>query len=278
MCSNPWYDDNIVDLNGEKLPIPCGHCFCCRLDFQKTAIDRMFCAWCSHEVSAFVTFTYDDEHLVFNKGFCNPTLVKDDVHRYLDKIRHQLKGVDFEYYLCGEYGDQFNRPHYHAVFFGLDYQLHEKFFCDSWKKGSVKVLPVSPASFRYVAKYLTNPVSKEFNDSHYYDFGLIPPFRKMSRGLGLSQYFKHLDELNQKGYFYLRGKRISVNRYYFNKLLHYSDVLILSREKDINDNRRRLSQEAKSFNLSLDEYKTLRVLNKENALKSKQIRQKSTLF
>lgn len=277
-CSRPFYNPDIVDFNGDPIPIPCGSCFCCRLDIQKAAIDRMFCAWKCHSVSAFVTFTYDDEHLIFQDGFRQPTLSKDDLHKYLDNIRHLLHKVKFEYYACGEYGDKFNRPHYHVLFFGLDYQLHKSFFEQSWKKGSVKVLPVQSGSFRYVAKYLSKPYSKEYNDIQYYDIGLIPPFRKMSRGLGVKVYLDHLDEIRDNGFFVFCGRRISVSRYYFNKLLAYNDRLVLAREKSIDDNRRRLSEDAKRFNLSDSYYRHFRVEQKEKVLQSQHLNQNSSYF
>lgn len=219
MCPHTFTIDGLVDRYGEPVPVPCGHCLVCRLSYQTMAIDRMFCEWSLHDVSAFVTFTYDDSHLKYNNGSFNPTLSKLDVKSYLDKIRRKLKGVYFAYYLAGEYGDKLGRPHYHAIFFGLDYQAHSKFFRDSWPHGSVKVLPVQPTAFRYVAKYIVATESPEYRDSHYFDLGIEPPFRRMSRGLGLGVYRQHIDEIVDHGYFIHRGRRISINRYYFNKLV-----------------------------------------------------------
>lgn len=276
-CSNPHFDDNIIDSFGNKIPIPCGHCFCCRLDMQRSSIDRMHCAYFSHSCSAFVTFTYDDYHLVFNDGFRQPTLSKDDAHKYLDKIKHQLKGIDFEYYLCGEYGDRFNRPHYHALFFGLDYQLHEKFFNDSWKAGEVKVLPCSPQAFRYVTKYITKPYSKEWNDKNYYDLGMIPPFRKFSRGLGLSVYLNHLDEIDRYGFFSYHGRRIFVNRYYFNKLVSYSSRTVLNREEAIIKNNALLSESAARFGMPVNKFRFFKNEELEKSLRSKALNRSSKL-
>lgn len=276
-CSKPFFLDDVIDFNGNPIPIPCGHCLSCRVDIQNTMVDRMFCAWTAHQFSSFVTFTYDDKHLPVKEGFRLPTLSKDDVHKYLDNIRHQVK-IPFEYYLCGEYGDQFNRPHYHAVFFGLDYQLHDRVF-RIWNKGSVEILPVKPSAFRYVAKYITaSPLPGAVKDAQYYDVGLIPPFRKLSRGLGLSVYLQHMDELQEQGFFILRGRRISVNRYYFNKLCHFNDRLVLSREQSINDNNRRMQLDAAALNLPLDVYKNLKIRNKEKALVSQSLRSKSSLM
>lgn len=275
-CANPTFKDDIRDVSGNLIPIPCGHCFSCRLDMQRLAIDRMHCAFHSHSCSAFVTFTYDDEHLVYKDGFLQPTLSKDDLRKYLDNIRHQVD-IPFEYYCCGEYGEQLNRPHYHALFFGLDYQLHQSVF-NKWNKGMVKVLPCTPKAFRYVSKYITKPYSKTWNDSHYYDFGLIPPFRKMSRGLGVSVFLDHLDVIKEKGFFDFMSRRIYVNRYYFNKLCTYSDRLILQRESSISDKLHQDMEMAHRLNLPLDVYRSRKIVSREKALISKSLRIKSNLY
>lgn len=276
-CAYPFYSEDVRDIEGNLIPIPCGRCFSCRLDIQRSFIDRMFCAWHSHDVAAFVTFTYDDDHLLIKDGFRQPTLSKEHVHKYLDNIRHQIK-IPFEYFLAGEYGDRLNRPHYHALFFGLDYQLHKQFFMKSWKYGSVMVLPVKQESFRYVAKYVVKPFSKDYNDKQFYDIGLIPPFHKLSRGLGLSVYLSHLDDLRTQGYFIYYSRRISVNRYYFNKLVGYSRSLLESRERVIDDRRRQLSKDASVFNLSSKEYEQLKIRNRESALASKNLNSTSSLM
>lgn len=271
-CVNPSYSNTIKDLTGRYVPISCGRCFCCRLDMQSSIVNRLYCAWKYYNVSAFVTFTYDDEHLRFNNGFVNPTLSKEDLHRYLDKIRHQLD-LDYAYYVCGEYGDKFNRPHYHAIFFGLDYQLHKSFFEKSWKLGSVKVLPLTSKAFNYVTKYVTSSNSQD--DSLYFDYGIIPPFHKYSRGLGSQYFLKYRDDIETKGYFVLDGRKIVVNRYYFNKYARYSDDLINVKERLITDSERDLSNNAYRFGLNPTQYNLMRIANLESQLSSRELRKNS---
>lgn len=272
-CLHPFYRDGVVDFEGKPIPIPCGSCLPCRIAQQKIDVDRMFCSWHSHSYSAFVTFTYDDAHLRFHEGFRLPTLSKDDVHKYLDNIKHQVK-TDFEYYLCGEYGDSFGRPHYHAVFFGLDYKLHEKVF-KKWKLGSVKVLPVTSGVFRYVAKYVTLPNNKEFLDRQYYDVGLEPPFRKMSRGLGLKVYAEHIADLSSLGYFYYHSRKISLSSYYFNKLVLHSDRIINVRQNNKYAAMRKTSAIASRFGMSPDEFRIKSAINEYDNLTGTNLTKKS---
>lgn len=87
MCSNPWF--KIDSKTKQKLTIPCGNCLSCRLDSQ-----LLWTARChSEEVkgrNAFVTFTYDDLHIKYNDNALLPTLCREDLHKYIDNIRHKI--------------------------------------------------------------------------------------------------------------------------------------------------------------------------------------------
>lgn len=71
-----------------------------------------------HEENAFITLTYDDDHLPVGG-----TLKKDDWQRFAKRLRKHFKGRKIKYFHCGEYGERTKRPHYHALLFGVD-------FCD----------------------------------------------------------------------------------------------------------------------------------------------------
>lgn len=270
LCKNPYYSDDIVDCSGERIAIPCGKCRACIVNKQNDLCDRMLCAYQSHKCSAFVTFTYDDEHLVFSERSSRPTLVREHAHRYIDKIRHMVDSR-FEYYLCGEYGDRFSRPHYHAVFFGLDYIYHKPFFERTWKNGTVKVMSVTSGCFRYVAKYISDAKSRD----DYLDYGVEPPFSSMSRGLGFEMYSKHFDEIQANGFFMLGNKRISLPRYYFNKLCRFDERFIALHERAVSDANRRTSEIASRFGLSVDDYLKRQREIIDNALASRSLKNSS---
>lgn len=274
-CAYPSYNDSVRNLDGSLAAIPCMRCKCCKMELQRTYTDRMYCAWKSHNCSAFVTFTYDDKHLPLKDGCLNPSLSKDDVHKYIDKVRHQID-VPFEYFIAGEYGDKFSRPHYHALFFGLDYQLHERYFIESWKQGSVKVLPCDSKSFRYVTKYISK--STYDNDNKYFDYGIEKPFFKMSRGLGVSQIIKHKDDIARHGYFILDGRKIKLSRYYFNKYVMHDDMTLLNIENERSMTNSTLSFAAARAALPLDTYKRLCVQNKELQLNAATLNKNSNLL
>lgn len=276
-CAYPHYDDRFRDTNGNLVPIPCGHCFCCRLDNQREAVDRMFCAYYLWPCSAFVTLTYDEANLVYTDGFTTPSLSKDDLRKYLDNLRHRVPDIKFDYYACGEYGDSFGRPHYHVIFFGLDYLLHARVIRSCWSKGMVKILPCNSGSFRYLAKYLTKQNDREYLDRNYFDFGLIPPFRKFSRGLGVSPYLDHIDEIARNGFFWFHGRKIQPTRYFFNKIVHRDDYLLMVRENLKNDYRRKSDEVAASFGLGGSTFRHKNVSTREESLMSKNLREANSL-
>ncbi len=56
------------------------------------------------------------------------------------------------FFACGEYGSLTDRPHYHAIVFGLA-MYEDELLKATWKKGSSKIYEATPESMAYVAKY-----------------------------------------------------------------------------------------------------------------------------
>lgn len=93
--------------------VPCGQCAECRMARARTWATR-----CVHEArnwktSSFITLTY-------SKTPKNNSLDPEDTRNFIRRLRSKI-GKDFKYFLCGEYGDQNDRPHYHAIIFGYDF-------------------------------------------------------------------------------------------------------------------------------------------------------------
>lgn len=99
-----------------EVQIACGQCIGCRLDKARAWAIR-----CVHESSLyrsniFVTLTYDNDHLpLYN------SLSKRDLQLFFKRLRKHFPDVKIRYFACGEYGEQFQRPHYHAIIFNLDF-------------------------------------------------------------------------------------------------------------------------------------------------------------
>jgi hypothetical protein len=97
------------------LELPCGQCIGCRLERS-----RQWAMRCLHESSlydrnAFVTLTYDDEHLPPGGSLNYP-----DFQRFMKRLRKNSKSP-IRFYMGGEYGESTLRPHFHVCLFGYDF-------------------------------------------------------------------------------------------------------------------------------------------------------------
>ena len=187
MCFFSWKKSDLYDRRtGSCVVLPCGRCIGCRLDSL-----AIWSVRASYEMvkyrNAFVTFTYDTLHLPYNVGSLVPTLRKDDFHKFLNSFRHNIRNnytncmpylctPDYKYYCVGEYGDSFQRPHYHALFFGLDFYDFSKVFSKYWLNGSVQSDSVSKSSIRYVFDYMTKSAKGSFAENLYDFNGRERPF------------------------------------------------------------------------------------------------------
>ena len=99
----------------ESFEVPCGQCIGCRLERS-----RQWAMRCCHEASlydlnCFITLTYDPEHLP-----PDGSLVLDHFQRFMKRLRKRF-GSGIRFFHCGEYGEKFARPHYHACLFNFDF-------------------------------------------------------------------------------------------------------------------------------------------------------------
>lgn len=167
------------------IDIPCGHCVGCRMQHAKEWSVR--CSLerenYSDDECLFLTLTYDPRHLPFEGQLC-----KKDLQDFWKRLRRA--GYKFRYFACGEYGEQYQRPHYHAIVFGL--RLTDLVFYSMsnnmsslysskelqriWSNGAVSIGYADSASIAYVAGYC----EKKQNDPHWNDYK-VKPFTTMSR-------------------------------------------------------------------------------------------------
>lgn len=171
----------------KEIRLPCGKCIECRIEYSRQWAVRGVCELASVSKAAFVTLTYRDECLPEGRS-----LVKADYQKFLKRLRRA--GFKFTYMLCGEYGSQLGRPHYHAIIFGEDFKSGSVLapveqskdmplyvspaLNKAWDKGFVVFGDVSFASIQYVAKYVTKKVTGELARDHYGD--KLPEFMRMS--------------------------------------------------------------------------------------------------
>lgn len=266
MCNNPIILNQKSKYSSlcRRVEVPCNNCLGCRIDKL-----MLWQARCNSEYikyrSAFVTFTYDDYNLPYKTSSSMfPTLVRLDLHKYIDNIRHKVKKLslipdgcckDFHYFGCGEYGDSFQRPHYHVLFFGLDFADFNNFFVSTWKKGLVKSLPVSTGAIRYVVDYMTKNINGDMALKQYDEQDIERPFYVCSRGIGSDFFYAHKDEIASTGNVKIGSRIIPVPTYYSNLFFDCSDDNVRLRLKSFYESYQKVIQSAHSQGFSnYDDY------------------------
>lgn len=161
--------------------VPCGHCTACRIQRTSEWSIRLQHELAFYDSSAFLTLTYDDDHLPCSSlGY--PTLVKRDAQLFLKRLRKALPDRKIKYFLAGEYGDVTFRPHYHAIMFDVD-SKDQKIIDSCWSLGFTMLGTVTPDSCKYVTGYVQKKLYGEKSDE-YVSRGVEPVFKLSSQGLG----------------------------------------------------------------------------------------------
>lgn len=209
--------------SGIAVQIPCGQCIGCRLQRSLDWAVRCMHEKSMHEVSSFITLTYNDDNLP-----SDGSLHYRDFQLFMKRLREKSE-FKFKFYMCGEYGETTNRPHYHALLFGCDFndrtfykrtksgdrldtsQLLE----DTWSLGFCTVGDVTFESCAYVARYITKKVTGKAAADHY--MGREPEFTNMSNGIGARWLERYGDQTYRHDNIIINGKKARVPRYYDNK-------------------------------------------------------------
>lgn len=229
-----------------RIEVPCGRCPSCRRRKQNEWAFRILEESKCHNKVAFVTLTYDDEHLHFSDSGI-PTLVPEHCTTFIKNLRYDLEYKDnngerqsFRYFLCGEYGDQFDRPHYHMIFFyngEIRHDWIEQAFKDRWVHGFIKYEPgITPGRAKYCAKYSMKSIGFDYLDA-------VPPFARMSRRPGLGKGFLdnlNVDSFRNRDLWFVHdqsGTPYSLPRYYRDRIYSSDECqehsLLLSRIKGL---------------------------------------------
>lgn len=222
------------------LSIPCGRCIGCRIDRSKQWAVR-----CVHEAqlydnNSFITLTYNDEHLPEDHSL--------DVRvfqLFMKRLRNRF-GSKIRYYACGEYGEKYGRPHYHACLFNHDFQDKklwkpgktpdlnlfrspelENLWVDTTTGESLGYSSIGEVTFQsaaYVARYIMKKITGPKGGEHYtytsedgVVFPLLPEFTVMSRrpGIGKNWLEKYATDVFPSDFVIMRdGKKYKTPRYY----------------------------------------------------------------
>lgn len=202
-----------------------------------------------HEENSFLNFTYNDDHLVDRyitrydngKPLYSGTLHYPHWQRFARRLRKSLsreKSRQTKFYMCGEYGDELGRPHYHACLFGHDFADKKHFRTTQggfplytsetlnklWPHGFATIGSVTFESAAYVARYVMKKITGKRKEKHYEKIDietgeikkLKQEFNQMSRrpGIGSRWIHKYTSDVYPKGKVITRGHESNAPRYY----------------------------------------------------------------
>jgi len=212
-----------------------------------------------HTQNCFITLTYNDDHLPSDQS-----LHHRDFQLFFKRLRKKYEHLKIRYYMAGEYGENYGRPHFHACIFGWqpsdlkpwkktgDSQLYRSQELESlWVDnngnsiGFTSVGSVTFESAAYVARYIMqkqnserlNPTTgKPYNAVYDYineKTGEIikktPEYNKMSLkpGIGANWIEKYMYDVYPKGEEIIRGnKKVLTPKYYDKQFKKIADPYI----------------------------------------------------
>lgn len=259
MCTSPrnasFHPNGAINFSKEitvsgiiPFQVPCGKCIECLLERARDWSIRCVHEATMHENNCFITLTYSDEHLP-----PNGKLLHSDFQSFMNKIRKRF-GEGISFFMCGEYGEQTHRPHYHACLFGVDFSDKEyvrenehgdqiwssETLTTLWGLGHTELGSVTQKSAGYVARYIIKKQSTK-DDS----------YQKMSRKNTVGKRFieKWYKDVfvHAKGCIILSdGTKTKVPRYYEKWLKKYKLeewLCYITNIKPINSERMQKKQE-----------------------------------
>jgi hypothetical protein len=142
------------------------------------------------------------------------------------------------FYMCGEYGEDFSRPHFHACLFGVNFSDRDLvgvseagshiFRCETleklWGKGYAYVGDLTFESAAYTARYIMKKITGDMADEHYKyvipDTGEViwrtPEFNRMSLKPAIGKRFLEtfMTDIYPHDRVVLNGSKSKPPRYY----------------------------------------------------------------
>lgn len=257
-----------------KMFIPCGQCIACRLKRAREWAHR-----CVHEASlytdnCFLTLTYNDDNLIWtDKG---PTLYHRHFQLFMKKLRKRHPDLNIRYFMCGEYGEQFSRPHYHACIFGYAFPDRKPYkrsgsfmlytseeVSSLWEYGFNTIGELNFDTACYCARYVMKKVTGEKANAHYGNDGInndvksrTPEYCTMSRrpGIGRAWYEKYRNDLYNSDVCVTNPSFISKPPKYYDRLLSvdnpdWHDLVKASRRSNLQDSDYKECHRQNEFNI-----------------------------
>lgn len=221
----------------DPVPVPCGRCVGCQLERSRDWAVRCMHEAQMHPENSFLTLTYSDKYLP-RDGSLRHTHFQNFMKAVRPRWSNQLR-----YFMCGEYGEQLGRPHYHVCLFGAD-APDKRFYKNShggplfksevlnelWGRGDVIVAALTFATAAYCARYTLEKVRGARASSHYGN--RMPEYVRMSRssGLGKSWLTSFKSDVYPRDEVIVHGQRQKPPKFY-DKQLPENEIASLKEER-----------------------------------------------
>lgn len=241
-------------LKPNDIHLPCGQCIGCKIQKGLQWSTRCLHESTQHTHNDFLTLTIADRKSPFASQTkiewpSTETLERSCHQKFLKRMRSKVG--PFRYYMCGEYGEELKRPHYHYLIFGHSFKDRkyshtsdsgEKLYTSEilnglWPFGKAWIGHVTYESCAYVAAYVMKKLNGPKAENHYRrtdeagnDYWLKPEYNEMSRrpGIGRTWWQKfHQDITTEDHLVTPGGARMRPPRYY-DKLLELYDPTTLA--------------------------------------------------
>lgn len=190
---------------------PCGRCDPCRINRKRLWTHRLLLEADQCADNSFWTLTYSDQNLPLS-GNGLWTLAPEDAQRFMKRFRKawdRLQGSfglkceerrRVRFFLVGEYGDRYERPHYHIALFGYPSCTNRTtltsrgrpiadrccVFCrtiyEQWGRGDIHGGTLEESSAKYLVGYVLKKMTR-YDDTRLN--GRMPEFARMSLRPGI---------------------------------------------------------------------------------------------
>lgn len=256
-CYHPikaWYKKGIQpsfkpQRGYTEIQLPCSQCIGCRLERSRQWATRCIHEANMHTANSFVTLTYDDENIPYGG-----TLVRSHFQKFMKRLRSRIAPRKVRFFMCGEYGSQLLRPHYHALLFGHDWDDKQLWQTEDgmhtytsatleslWPYGFSTTGDITWQSAAYVSRYVikkqTGKAAKEHYERIIESTGEIiqiePEYITMSLkpAIGKTWFEAYSRDCYPKDFISHRGKKLRVPKYY-DTLLERDDPKLLDQLKE----------------------------------------------
>lgn len=220
--------DGYLDM---AIKIPCGQCIGCKLERSRQWAIRCVHETQMHAENCFATFTFNDQHV-------KSSLDKTDFQKFMKRLRKEIYPKKISYFHCGEYGENFEREHHHAILFGIDFEDKDLVYevdgvktytslklKNLWGQGFVTIGEANWDTAAYVARYCTKKITGDKANDYYN--GRQPEYVTMSLkpAIGKGWYERYKSDLYNHDMCVVNEGNICKPAKYYDKLYDVDNKL-----------------------------------------------------